>query len=135
MQKLTTFLMFEGKAEAAMNFYISLFKDSAIISIKRNDKGDMGAENSVQHATFTLAGQQFMCIDSPPVHGFTFTPAMSIYVSCKSEQEIKILFEKLSAGGSVLMPLGTYPFSDRYAWVTDQFGVAWQLNFGTLNQV
>lgn len=80
------------------------------------------------HALFSLAGQDFMCIDSPIRHGFTFTPATSLYVSCQSEAEIDTLFEKLAEGGMVLMPLGEYPFSKRYAWVKDRFGVSWQLS-------
>ena len=129
MQKITTFLMFTGKAEEAMNFYISLFRQSAIISITRygpNEPG--GAEGTVKHATFSLIEQPFMCIDSPPVHGFTFTPAMSLYVSCDTEEEIKSLFEKLSENGQVFMPLAPYPFSKMFGWVADKYGVSWQLN-------
>lgn len=128
MQKLVTFLMFEGKAEAAMNFYISLFTGSEIVSMERYGANEAGAANSVKHATFSLNGQLFMCIDSPAKHGFTFSPSMSIYVNCDTEAELKTLFEKLSENGNIFMPLAPYPFSDMYGWVGDQFGVAWQLN-------
>ncbi|HEU4552892.1 MAG TPA: VOC family protein [Chitinophaga sp.] len=128
MQKITTFLMFEGQAEAALNFYISLFKDSQIISITRYGPNEPGTEGSVMHATFSLNGQQFMAIDSNVHHQFTFTPAISLYVSCETEQEIDTLFAQLSAGGSVLMPLSQYPFSKKFAWVNDRFGVSWQLS-------
>ena len=128
MQKLTTFLMFAGRAEEAMNFYISLFKNSKVLSITRYGPGEAGAEGSVMHATFTLNGQEFMCIDSNIEHGFTFTPAMSIYVKCESEAEIDRLFDALSNAGQVLMPLDRYPFSEKFAWLADRFGVSWQLS-------
>jgi len=76
-----------------------------------------------------INGQQFMCIDSYVAHGFSFTPAMSLYVHCESESEVGKLFEALSAGGAILMPLGAYPFSKKYGWVNDRFGVSWQLSY------
>jgi predicted 3-demethylubiquinone-9 3-methyltransferase (glyoxalase superfamily) len=131
MQKITTFLMFEGKAEEAMKFYISLFKDSEIINITRYGPNEPGAEGTVLHATFSLNGQTFMGIDSYVKHQFTFTPAMSLYVTCQTEAEIEELFEKLSQGGKTLMPLGSYPFSEKFGWIADKYGVSWQL---TLNR-
>lgn len=129
MQKVTTFLMFDGKAEEAMNLYTSLFKDSAIISISRYEAKEAGTEGTVRHATFTIHGQTFMCIDSSVMHAFTFTPAMSLYVNCETEDEIDTLFEKLSRDGEVLMPLNSYPFSEKFAWINDRYGVSWQLSF------
>jgi len=129
MQKIINFLMFTGQAEEAMNFYVSLFSDSEIVNVKRHEANGGGAEGSVLHATFSLNGQLFMCIDSPPVHAFTFTPSMSLYINCESDDEVEKLFKELSAGGSVLMPLGSYPFSKKYGWINDRFGVSWQLNF------
>ncbi len=69
-----------------------------------------------------------MCIDSYVKHAFNFTPSMSLYVNCESDAEIESLFKSLTEGGAVLMPLGEYPFSKKYAWITDRFGVSWQLN-------
>ncbi len=115
--------MFEGNAEAAMNLYVSLFPGSEVIKVLRHDDG------KIMHATFSLNGQQFMCIDSSVSHGFTFTPATSIYVNCETDTEIEHVFNTLSDSGKVLMPLGTYPFSKKYAWLTDKFGVSWQLSF------
>ena len=128
MQKITTFLMFEGRAEEAMNFYASLFEGSQILDITRYGPGEAGAEGSVVHATFLINGQEFMCIDSSIEHDFTFTPAISLYVNCETEVEIDRLFEKLSQAGQVLMPLDHYPFSQKFAWVADRFGVSWQIN-------
>jgi len=128
MQSIRTFLMFEGKAEEAINFYTSLFKLSQIIKIDRYGINEAGVEGSVKTAIFTINGQEFMCIDSYVSHGFTFTPAMSLFVTCDSEEEINGLFENLSAGGQVMMPLGAYPFSKKFAWMSDRFGVSWQLS-------
>jgi predicted 3-demethylubiquinone-9 3-methyltransferase (glyoxalase superfamily) len=127
-QKIKTFLMFEGKAEEAMTFYVSLFEDAGITDITRYGAGEMGPEGSVKKATFSLAGQLFMCIDSPAKHGFTFTPSMSLFVDCGSEAEIDDVFAKLAEGGQVMMPLGQYPFSEKFGWLADRFGVSWQLN-------
>lgn len=127
MQKITTFLMFDGKAEEAMTFYMSLFPDSGIRSISRYAEGEAGPAGTVQHALFSLSGQEFMCIDSIAKHGFTFTPAMSLYVTCETESEIDALFGKLSEGGQVFMPLDAYPFSKKFGWVNDKYGVSWQL--------
>ncbi|MGN5377538.1 VOC family protein [Streptomyces lasalocidi] len=127
-QKITTFLMFEGAAEEAMTFYVSLFDDAEVVHVTRYGADGPGKEGSVQHATFSLAGQQFMCIDSPAQHDFTFTPSMSLYVQCGDEAEIDRLFAALAQGGAELMPLGQYGFSPKFGWVNDRFGVSWQLN-------
>lgn len=127
-QKVTTFLMFDGKAEEAMNFYVSIFDKAEILSIERYGPNAAGEEGTVLRATFSLYGQVFMCIDSNMKHDFSFTPAMSLYVTCATEEEIKLLFEKLSQSGQVFMPLAAYPFSDKFGWLSDKFGVSWQLN-------
>lgn len=128
MQKITTFLMFIGQAEAAMQLYTSLFKHSEILHITRYGANEAGAAGTVQHATFTLNGQEFMCIDSNIQHGFTFTPSMSLYVRCETEVEIDRVFATLSQDGQVLMPLDRYPFSPKFGWLSDRFGVSWQLS-------
>jgi predicted 3-demethylubiquinone-9 3-methyltransferase (glyoxalase superfamily) len=122
------FLMFEGKAEEAMNFYVSLIPRSEITSIARYGPGQPGPEGSVMVATFTVAGQAVMCSDSYVKHGFTFTPSISLFVECDSEEEIRRLAANLAEGGAELMPLGNYGFSRQFAWVNDRFGVSWQLN-------
>jgi predicted 3-demethylubiquinone-9 3-methyltransferase (glyoxalase superfamily) len=127
-RKITTFLMFEGDAEEAMTFYVSLFDDARILDISRYGADGPGREGSVRHATFSLAGERFMCIDSPAKHDFTFTPAISLFVQCESEAEIDRLHGALGERGRELMPLGDYGFSRRFGWVNDRFGVSWQLN-------
>jgi len=126
--QINTFLMFQGSAENAINFYISLFEDAQIINITKYVSGEPGEEGSVKHATFSLCGQQYMAIDSAFKQNFTFTPSMSLFVNCDEEMSIDSLFEKLSEGGNVLMPLNTYPGLKKFGWLTDKFGVSWQLN-------
>ena len=127
-RKISTHLMFEGVAEEAMNFYVSLFGGSEITLIERYGPGELGAEGTVKKATFTLRGQEFICIDSPVQHDFTFTPSISLFVDCESDAEIEEVFSRLSSGGLVLMPLGNYGFSTKFGWVKDRFGPSWQLN-------
>ena len=124
---VTTFLMFEGQAEEAMTFYTSLFKDAEIQSLARYGAGESGDEGTVKMARFSLAGREFMGIDSSVHHDFTFTPAVSLYVECESEDEIDDLYGQLGDGGAALMPLGDYGFGSKFGWVNDRFGVSWQL--------
>lgn len=127
-QKVHPFLMFSGQAEEAMQFYTSIFTDSEIVSITRYGANEAGAEGSVMQAIFSIKGQEIMCIDSNIQHDFTFTPAASLFVTCDTEGEINAVFTKLSEGGNVLMPLDSYPFSEKFGWVGDKFSVTWQLN-------
>jgi len=128
-KSITPFLMFEGDAEAAMNFYISLFSDACIDSITRYDANGPGKAGSVMVAAMRLNGQKLMCIDSAVKHSFTFTPAISLFVECDGPEEVDSLFQKLSDGGKVLMPLDAYPFAKRFGWVNDRFGLSWQIRF------
>jgi predicted 3-demethylubiquinone-9 3-methyltransferase (glyoxalase superfamily) len=128
-QKITTFLMFQnGDAEEAMTFYVSLFDDAKVVDVNRYAAGEEpGPEGKIKHATFTLAGQEYMCIDSSG-HAFTFTPSVSLFVGCETEEEIDRLYAALGEGGEALMPLSSYGFSTKFGWVNDRFGVSWQLN-------
>jgi len=129
MQKVTPFLMFQNAdAEEAMNFYVSLVEDSEIKSIVRYGANEPGEEGTVMLANFSLKGQEFMCIDSNVKHAFTFTPSFSIYLTCSTEDELDLLYQKLLEGGQALMPLDNYGFSKKFGWVNDRFGVSWQLN-------
>ena len=135
MQKTTTFLMFvcdqSGKAEEAIQLYTSLFNNSEITSIEYFKAGEPGGkEGMVKQALFTLAGQAYRAMDSMG-HAFSFTPAVSIFVDCDSEEEITTLFQKLSEGGDVMMPLGEYGFSKKFAWLADKYGLSWQLNLAS----
>jgi predicted 3-demethylubiquinone-9 3-methyltransferase (glyoxalase superfamily) len=127
-ETITPLLMFDGQAEAAMTFYRSLFDDAEVLSITRYGPEGPGADGSVMHATFTIAGREFMCMDSSQKHEFGFTPAISLYVNCADEAEIDRRYAALVDGGQELMPLGNYGFSTKFGWVNDRFGVSWQLN-------
>jgi predicted 3-demethylubiquinone-9 3-methyltransferase (glyoxalase superfamily) len=111
-----------------MHFYVAMFHGSEVRRIERYGTGEPGAEGSVKRADFTLAGQELICIDSPVKHPFTFAPSISPFVECESEAEVDMAFNKLSANGAVLMPLGVYGFSKKFGWVNDRYGVSWQLN-------
>jgi len=114
-QKITTFLWFDNNAEEAVNFYVSLFKNSKIVSMSRYGEGGPGPKGSVMVAAFQLEGQEFCALNGGPI--FKFTPAISLYVSCETQQEVDELWEKLSAGGK----------KDRCGWLTDKYGLSWQV--------
>lgn len=118
-----------GKAEEAIKFYISLFKNSEIKHIdywKKDEPG--GKEGLVKQATFTLDGLEYMASENTMDHQFGFTPAFSIFVNCEDEDELNSLFQKLSEGGDILMPLDNYGFSRKFGWTSDKYGVSWQIN-------
>ena len=103
-----------------MQLYVSLFPGASIVRLDRYPTG------KVMRGAFSIAGQEIHCTDSPIEHAFTFTPSSSLFVECESEAELDRLAAAL--GTAVLMPVGSYGFSKRFAWVADQFGVSWQLN-------
>jgi predicted 3-demethylubiquinone-9 3-methyltransferase (glyoxalase superfamily) len=115
MQTITPFLWFDGKAEEAANFYTSIFKNSKITGVSRYGEAGPGPRGTVMSVTFQLDGQDFMALNGGPE--FTFSPAISFFVSCQSQQEIDELWEKLGAGGQ----------PQRCGWLTDQFGITWQI--------
>jgi predicted 3-demethylubiquinone-9 3-methyltransferase (glyoxalase superfamily) len=115
MQKITPFLWFDGKAEEAMNFYVSIFKNSKVVSVTRYGDAGPGPKGSVMSATFQLEGQQFYALNGGPQ--FTFTPAISLFVNCETQKEVDKLWEKLSEGGR----------KDRCGWLQDKYGLSWQI--------
>lgn len=127
--QIRTFLTFQdNNAENAMNFYVELFDNSKIIEVQRWGKDGPVEEGKIMFATFEVNGHPFMCSDSPPVHEWNFSPAVSNYVDCENEAELERLFSALSENGTVTMPLNNYGFSQKFGWVIDQYGVSWQLN-------
>lgn len=115
MQSITPFLTFDGRAEEAIRFYCSLFKDSKIISMDRWDVAGPAAKGSVVGARFRLAGQEFMAMDVPG--GFPKGEGVSIYVNCDTQEQVDLLYEKLSVGGEK-QPCG---------WLKDKYGFSWQI--------
>lgn len=132
MQKISPFLWFDYQAEEAVNFYTSAFKNSKIGTVTRYGEAGPGPEGSVLTVSFELEGMHFTALNAGPE--FSFTPAISFFVNCDTQEEVSALWEKLSEGGSVLMPLQQYPFSEKFGWVEDAYGVSWQLNLGNRPQ-
>lgn len=122
------FLMFEGKAEEALSFYVSLVPGSSITSINRYGAQGPGPEGSVMVGAATLGGAEVLFSDSYVKHAFSFTPSLSLFLTCSTEEEIQKLSAALSDGGQILMPLDNYGFSRKFAWVNDRYGVSWQIN-------
>ena len=127
-KKVTPFLMFEGRAEEAIDYYKTVFDDLKILEMNKYKEGEAGKEGSIQVAEISIGDQRVKMIDSYIKHGFTFTPSFSFFVECESENQLKSRVEKLAEGGKVMMPVGEYGFSKKFAWVSDKFGVSWQLN-------
>ena len=115
MQKITPFLWFDGKAEEAMNFYTSIFKNSKIGRITRYGDAGPGPKGAVMSGTFQLDGQEFMALNGGPQ--FKFTEAISFFVNCETQEEVDELWEKLSAGGQ----------KSRCGWLKDKYGLSWQI--------
>ena len=115
MKKITPFLWFDDKAEEAMNFYVSIFKDSQVLSVSRYGKDAPYPEGTAFMVTFRLQGQEFMALNAGPE--FKFTEAISMYVDCESQQEVDTLWEKLSDGGE----------KSRCGWLKDRYGLSWQI--------
>jgi len=115
MQKITPFLWFDGKAEEAMNFYVSIFKSSKIANVVRYGEAGPGPKGTVMTATFQLDGQEFIALNGGPQ--FKFTEAVSFWVSCETQEEIDDMWEKLSAGGE----------KGRCGWLKDRYGLSWQI--------
>ena len=126
--KIQPFLMFQGDGAAAIAFYQSVFDDVQVLRLEHYDSSQPGPESGVRRAELVIAGQTLSIFDSPTSHGFSFTPSISLFVVCESESEIDRLAGALGEGGQVLMPLGSYGFSRKFAWVSDRFGVSWQIN-------
>jgi predicted 3-demethylubiquinone-9 3-methyltransferase (glyoxalase superfamily)/uncharacterized protein YndB with AHSA1/START domain len=124
---VTPLLMFEGNAEAAMRSYVMAFEDARIEKLVRYAGAEDGPTGKVKEGRLRLAGQRLLFLDSPVAHAFTFTPSVSLTVTCDSVDAVDALFARLSSGGSTLMEVGAYPFSERFGWCTDRFGVSWQI--------
>lgn len=115
MQKITPFLWFDGKAEEAAKFYVSIFKRSRIGNVARYGAAGPGPKGSVMSISFRLEGQEFHALNGGPL--YAFTPAISLFVDCATQREVDTLWGKLSRGGTPL----------QCGWVTDRFGVTWQI--------
>lgn len=129
MQKIIPSLWYDDKAEEAVSFYTSIFRNSKKGNVSHY--GEEGAKVSgrpkggVMTVTFEIEGQRFIALNGGPL--FSFTPAVSFFVGCASPEEINETWRKLSEGGTVLMDLDKYPFAEKYGWLQDKYGLSWQL--------
>ncbi|UUZ72206.1 VOC family protein [Polaromonas sp. P1(28)-8] len=115
MQKITPFLWFNDQAEEAMNFYVSLFRNSKITMLRRYGEEGPGPKGTVMTGTFQLEGQEFMALNGGP--HFSFTPAISLFVNCQTQEEVDELWDKFSEGG----------LTNQCGWLQDKYGVSWQI--------
>ncbi len=123
MQKITPFLWFNDNAEEAVNFYISIFRNSKILSMSRYPEGAPGPAGKLMTATFQLEGQEFMALNGGPE--FKFTEAISFFVNCETQKEVDELWDRLSAGGE----------KGQCGWLKDKYGVSWQIVPTALGQM
>jgi predicted 3-demethylubiquinone-9 3-methyltransferase (glyoxalase superfamily) len=123
MQKITTFLTFNNQAEEAVNLYVSLFKNSKILSVNRIGDGAPGQKGTVMSMEFQIEGQTFIALNGGPT--FTFADGISLFVNCETQSEVDTLWDKLSESGEK-GPCG---------WLKDKFGVSWQIIPTTLGQL
>lgn len=114
-QKITPFLWFDDNAEEAANFYVSIFKNSEVLSVNHYGDAQPGAEGSVMTISFRLDGQEFIALNGGP--HFKFTEAISFFIDCESQEEVDELWEKLSEGGE----------TSQCGWLKDKFGLSWQV--------
>lgn len=122
MRKITPHLWFDKEAKEAAELYTSVIPNSKIANVRTLHNTPSGDCDMV---SFELSGQAFMAISAGPL--YKFNPSVSFHVKCKAKDEVDSIFESLSSGGKVLMPLGSYPFSDRYGWLEDKYGLSWQV--------
>jgi predicted 3-demethylubiquinone-9 3-methyltransferase (glyoxalase superfamily) len=123
MQKIIPFLWFDGRAEEAANFYVSIFKNSKIEKVRRYGEAGPGPKGSAMSVEFELEGEQFIALNGGPQ--FTFSPALSFFVNCETQEEVDELWEQLSAGGQ----------TNRCGWLQDKFGLSWQIIPTALGQL
>ncbi len=137
MQRIIPHFWFDNQAEDAVRLYTGLFKNANIGRTTRYTKAGQEFhgqdEGAVMTVEFELDGQSFMALNGGP--HFKFTPAISFFVTLESEAEVDALWDKLSEGGSALMPLQPYPWSEKYGWLTDRYGLSWQVNLGEQEEV
>ena len=123
MPKITPFLWFDNNAEEAMTFYLSIFKNSKVLNVMRYGDAGPGPKGTVMAATFQLEGQEFQALNGGP--HYQFTPAISLFVNCETQQEVDTLWSKLLEGGR----------EDQCGWLTDRFGLSWQIIPSTLGKL
>jgi predicted 3-demethylubiquinone-9 3-methyltransferase (glyoxalase superfamily) len=131
-QKITPFLWFDNQAEEASQFYVSIFKNSEVIDVNRYGEAGPEGQAPVLTTSFRLGNLEFTALNGGPE--FQFSPAISCVVGCETEEEIDEIWAKLIDGGGALMALDKYPFSPKFGWLVDKYGLSWQLNLNGIPQ-
>lgn len=126
MKTITPFLWYDDAAEEALTLYASLLENSEITDVNRLPDENPGSPGKVMIVSARLAGRDVQAMNAGPDH--TFTPSSSMFVGCETAEQVDRVFEGLSEGGVALMPLDAYPFSERFGWVQDRYGLSWQIS-------
>jgi predicted 3-demethylubiquinone-9 3-methyltransferase (glyoxalase superfamily) len=116
MQKISPFLWFDGQAEEAANFYTSLFRNSRVVSVSRYGEGGPAPKGTAMSVTFELDGREYLALNGGP--HFKFTPAISLFVKCESQEEVDTYWDQLTADGGQ---------AERCGWLKDKYGLSWQI--------
>lgn len=122
------FLMFQGEGSAALDHYVAAIPGARVEGLVRHGAEAGAAEGQVAAAMLVIGDLCIRCFDSPVKHAFTFTPAVSFFLDCTSEEELRAVAAALRDGGGVLMGIDNYGFSRLFTWINDRFGVSWQIN-------
>ncbi|GFZ29532.1 VOC family protein [Clostridium zeae] len=132
MSKIVPYIWFDDQSEEATEFYVSIFKNSKITDKTFYAEGLPKPKDSLLSVSFELCGQEFVALNGGPY--YTITPAISFFVNCETLDEVESIWQQLSKDGIVLMELGKYPFSDKFGWLKDKYGVTWQINLSNQEQ-
>lgn len=124
-QKITPFLWFNGKAEEALNFYTTVFPNTEITQLKKWGEGTPIPADQINAGSILIEGFCLNAFDAGPM--FQLNPSISFFVHCDTVEEVEKCWQKLAESGNALMPLDTYPFSEKYGWIVDKFGISWQI--------
>lgn len=127
MSKVSTFVMFQGQAQQAIDLYSELFAGFKVQQVQHYDDSNDGPLR-IRQAFIDFDRQNLVFTDSPVSHDFGFTPAVSLFINFATDAELERVFARLAEGGEVLMPIDDYGFSARFGWLNDRFGLSWQLN-------
>jgi predicted 3-demethylubiquinone-9 3-methyltransferase (glyoxalase superfamily) len=127
MSKVSTFVMFQGQAQQAIDLYSELFAGFKVQQVQHYDDSNDGPLR-IRQAFIDFDRQNLVFTDSPISHDFGFTPAVSLFINFATDAELERVFARLAEGGEVLMPIDDYGFSARFGWLNDRFGLSWQLN-------
>ena len=127
---ISPFLAFTGQGREALAFYLDALPGAVLGGEHVYGAGEEGPEGTLKFAVLRIGAGMLRIIDAPAESGFEKTSGVSMFVDCETADEVDALAEALGDGGAMMMPVGEYPFADRFCWLADKFGVNWQMIFG-----